>query len=113
MGRRLGPIQPATNAKPAKPPFFRLRGQSIEVFGRTVRLPASRAGRTALGGAAVVGGLFSFLPVLGIWMLPLGIVILSIDFPKIRKARRRFSVRWERRRRGKAAGAPRRPQSGS
>jgi hypothetical protein len=27
----------------------------------------------------VVGGFFSFLPVLGLWMLPLGLIIISQD----------------------------------
>ncbi len=29
----------------------------------------------------IVGGVFSILPVLGLWMLPLGLVLLSEDFP--------------------------------
>ena len=32
----------------------------------------------------VTGGIFSFLPVLGIWMIPLGLVILAQDVPFLR-----------------------------
>jgi hypothetical protein len=59
--------------------------------------------RILLGMALIVGGLFSFLPVLGLWMLPLGFVILSIDVPFIRRWWRRALVWWERRRRRRAA----------
>lgn len=30
------------------------------------------------------GGLLSFLPVLGIWMLPLGLLLLAVDLPILR-----------------------------
>lgn len=42
------------------------------------------------------GGLLGFLPVLGFWMLPLGILLLSVDFHPIRRGRRRFEVWWGR-----------------
>ncbi len=29
----------------------------------------------------VFGGVFSFLPFLGIWMLPLGLMLLAVDLP--------------------------------
>jgi hypothetical protein len=28
-----------------------------------------------------VGGIFSFLPILGLWMLPLGLIIIAQDLP--------------------------------
>jgi len=66
-------------------------------FGRhRVSLPASRIIRIVLGVALCVGGLLAFLPVLGIWMLPLGILVLSVDLPPVRRARRRFEVYWGR-----------------
>jgi hypothetical protein len=34
----------------------------------------------------IVGGVFSILPVLGLWMLPLGLVLLAEDFPPVRRA---------------------------
>lgn len=93
--------------------FFRVRGHTMEIMGRTFRLPANRMARMAVGVLFVLGGIFSFLPVLGIWMLPLGLVILSIDIPAVRRLRRRSEVRWGRhrqRRRLMAAALPPRPR---
>ena len=33
----------------------------------------------------VAGGIFSFLPVLGLWMLPLGLVLFAQDVPVLQK----------------------------
>jgi len=52
--------------------------------------------RIVLGVALIIGGLLGFLPVLGFWMLPLGIILLSVDFPVVRRWRRRFDVWWGR-----------------
>jgi hypothetical protein len=32
----------------------------------------------------VLGGLFSFLPILGFWMLPAGLLLLAVDLPVLR-----------------------------
>lgn len=85
------PSEPAQKRKR----YFRLRGNTIEVFGRSIRLPASRFARVGLGIAFIIGGIFSFLPVLGVWMLPVGLIILSIDFAIVRRWRRRSTVWWE------------------
>ena len=37
------------------------------------------------GVALIGGGVLSFLPVLGIWMLPLGVALLAQDVPVIRR----------------------------
>jgi hypothetical protein len=47
----------------------------------------------------VIGGLLGFLPVLGYWMLPLGLALLAVDFPLARRLNRRLIVWWERQRR--------------
>jgi len=70
----------------------------IDFGGRRVPLPRSRALRIALGVALVLGGLVGFLPVLGFWMIPLGIIVLSIDIAVARRLRRRSVVWWGRRR---------------
>ncbi len=64
-------------------------------LGRRIRrrLPESRTPRVAVGILFVVGGVVSFLPLLGVWMLPVGFLILSIDFPKMRRLRRIPEVR--------------------
>ena len=32
----------------------------------------------------ILGGFLSFLPILGFWMLPLGLLLLAIDLPALR-----------------------------
>ena len=59
-------------------------------------LPRSRAARIGLGGALVLGGLAGFLPILGFWMLPLGIAVLSVDIPVVRRGARKARVKWGR-----------------
>lgn len=59
-------------------------------------MPASRIGRLVVGILLIIGGILGFLPVLGFWMIPLGFIILSVDFPFIRKRRRRIEVRLGR-----------------
>jgi hypothetical protein len=39
------------------------------------------------------GGVLGFLPILGFWMIPLGLLVLSFDLPQVRRWRRRFLVR--------------------
>ena len=50
-----------------------------------LRKPSSRYVRLPVGVALVGGGLLSFLPVLGLWMLPLGLVLISQDVPALEK----------------------------
>lgn len=74
---------------------------------RTVRLgnwrisvPGSAILRIILGVLLVLGGFLWFLPLLGIWMLPLGVILLSVDLPYVRRLRRRsetWMVPWFRR----------------
>lgn len=71
----------------------------ISLAGRQFRLPRSKAGRVVLGSALVIGGVAGFLPILGFWMLPLGLIVLSIDLALVRRHRRRLQVWWGRRRR--------------
>jgi len=73
----------------------------ISFAGRRIRMPRSRGARIALGVVLIVLGIFGFLPILGFWMVPLGLFVLSYDIPAIRRLRRRLEVWWLRRRRGK------------
>lgn len=66
--------------------------KSIQFAGFKVRVPAHPVLRIGLGILLIFGGIFSFLPVLGVWMLPLGLIILSIDFAGVRRFRRRSTV---------------------
>lgn len=65
---------------------------------RGFRLPRSRHLRIVSGVALVAGGLLGFLPILGYWMIPLGLIVLSVDFAWARRGRRRLEVWWGRRR---------------
>nr|WP_255481501.1 hypothetical protein [Rhodanobacter sp. ANJX3] len=62
---------------------------------RWVRLPA--------GFLLVLGGIFSILPVLGLWMLPLGLLLLVQDVPFLRRPTRQaltcIERRWRRHKR--------------
>ncbi|MGB5952709.1 MAG: hypothetical protein WBG57_09400 [Ornithinimicrobium sp.] len=59
-------------------------------------MPATRAGRLIVGILLIAGGILGFLPILGFWMVPLGLFVLSVDFPVIRRFRRRMTVRFLR-----------------
>lgn len=72
---------------------------------RRLRSPSARWVRLPVGLLLVVGGVFSILPILGLWMLPLGLLLLAQDLPFLRRpmgralvwAERRW-LRWKRRR---------------
>jgi hypothetical protein len=71
-------------------------GAGVRIGSRRVPLPRSRLLRIAIGSVLILGGVFSFLPVLGVWMLPLGALVLSVDLPRVRRWRRRFAVWFSR-----------------
>ena len=53
-------------------------------MSRLVRIPA--------GIGLIAGGIFSFLPLLGAWMLPLGLLLLAADFPVLQRPMARFAL---------------------
>ena len=53
--------------------------------------------RSLIGLALIAGGLLGFLPILGFWMLPLGIAIASLDFPPMRRRLERWLIDTRRR----------------
>ena len=57
----------------------------ISQFIRLLRKPSSFAARLAVAVLLIVGGIFSFLPVLGFWMLPLGLLLIAQDVPFLQK----------------------------
>ena len=65
---------------------------------RWLRLPSSRWARIPAGLLLMAGGICSILPFLGIWMLPLGIVLLAEDLPPLRRVTNK-SLDWIERRR--------------
>ena len=54
-------------------------------FVRWLRKPSSRCARIPLAILLIAGGIFSFLPVLGLWMLPLGLLLFAQDVPMLQK----------------------------
>jgi len=75
--------------------------RTIRIFGRRYAMPRSRILRIAIGALLIVFGILGFLPVLGFWMVPLGLFVISHEFAMARRYRRRTVVWWERRRKGK------------
>jgi hypothetical protein len=69
----------------------------IKLLGREFILPQSRLVRVIIGFLLVFLGFLGFLPILGFWMIPLGILVLSYEFAAIRRWRRRFAVGLSRR----------------
>ena len=66
----------------------RLQGQIPDWAGRNLkrlRQPRAVWVRVPTGIALTGGGLLSFLPVLGIWMLPVGLALLAHDVRVMRK----------------------------
>ena len=68
----------------------------IRLFDRHWHLPESKPVRVGIGLLLVAGGLVGFLPILGFWMVPLGLFVLSVDLPIVRRWRRQLTVWWHR-----------------
>ena len=68
----------------------------MRILGRRMPIPQSVLMRRILGIVLVIGGLLGFLPVLGFWMVPLGLLVLSHDSAIIRRWRRKLEVRYGR-----------------
>ena len=77
--------------------------QKIKTFREKVsRLP--KPVRVIVGVLFVLLGLVGFLPILGFWMVPLGLAILAIDIPIVKKLAHRSMTafnKWRRKRRTK------------
>jgi hypothetical protein len=57
----------------------------VSQFIRWLRLPSSFAVRLIIAILLILGGIFSFLPVLGFWMLPLGLLLVAQDVPLLQR----------------------------
>ena len=60
---------------------------------KKVRGPSAKPYRIPIGIALTVGGVFGFLPLVGFWMVPLGLAVLAQDVPVIRPPLAR-AVAW-------------------
>ena len=56
----------------------------VSQFVRRLREPPMLILRWVIASSFVLGGIFSFLPVLGLWMLPLGLLLIADDVPILR-----------------------------
>jgi purine-cytosine permease-like protein len=85
-------------AEPRKTKKFGIDVRTHELVIGTwrMRLPQSRLLRITIGCVLIFGGVLGFLPVLGFWMVPLGLIVLSHDLAFVRRQRRRLHVWWAR-----------------
>jgi hypothetical protein len=79
MGKRSGPAARGWRG--------RILAGARHVVEKTLlwgeKLP--RGLRAVVGALAIVAGLFGFLPILGFWMIPLGVALLALDVPPLRR----------------------------
>lgn len=86
----------------------------IKFAGFEIPLPASMIVRIFMGVLLVLFGLVGFLPIVGYWMIPFGLLVLSYDIPRVRRWRRQIEVSWGRwRQRRKEAKRDVDPESGA
>ena len=78
----------------------RISPRAARWFVRWLRKPYAFLVRVPLGLVLIFGGVFSFLPLLGFWMLPFGLFLLAVDLPFLRGPVGRFIVwaewRWSK-----------------
>ena len=58
--------------------------QKVSRFMKKVRSPEVAPYRIPAGIALTAGGLVGFLPIVGFWMVPLGLAVLAQDVPVMR-----------------------------
>jgi hypothetical protein len=80
--------------------------KKVNFANRQFHLPESKPIRLGLGILLVAGGLLGFLPVVGFWMIPLGLLVLSVDIPAVRRRRRKLVLWWHRGRKNGEQAAP-------
>jgi hypothetical protein len=64
--------------------FSRRLPEKIGKFVRWITGSSSTLVRIPLGVALVLGGIVGFLPILGFWMVPLGLILIAQDVPFMR-----------------------------
>ena len=53
--------------------------------------------RTLAGLAFIVGGIFGFLPILGFWMIPVGLYLIAMEIPGYRRGLRNWLLTQKQR----------------
>jgi hypothetical protein len=82
----------------------------MQAITRWLRKPACRWERLPAGILLIIGGCLAILPVFGLWMFPLGLMLLADDVPPLRRFRDR-ALDWLERRRPNWFAAAGRAQS--
>lgn len=77
--------------------ILRGRHPGLDRFIDWIEDDRTRIIRLPLALLLICGGLLAFLPVLGLWMLPLGLLLLAIDLPFLRGPVSLASIRFRRR----------------
>ncbi len=62
-----------------------------------IRKPGWMIARIVLGVAFILGGFLAILPVFGLWMIPLGLLLLAIDVPALKGPVTSILIRGRRR----------------
>jgi hypothetical protein len=63
----------------------RLLPGSLAPWMQRLREPKARLVRIPVGVLFIFAGFLGFLPILGFWMLPIGVVLLSLDVPLLKR----------------------------
>ena len=62
----------------------------VSRFMQKVRSPEVAPYRIPAGIALTAGGIVGFLPILGFWMIPLGLIVMAKDIPPLQPVLVRF-----------------------
>lgn len=80
-------VSPVAGTEPLRALPTTLTGlrQQVKRLLVSVRRNVPPGFRWIVGLALMVGGVFGFLPILGFWMIPLGVAVFLLDFNSLRK----------------------------
>lgn len=88
-GRQSAGVSPRAHEAERKRRLHLLIGRLPRRVQNTVHWllqPAARWLRVPAGLLLIIGGFLAILPVFGLWMLPLGLILLSEDIEPLRRA---------------------------
>jgi hypothetical protein len=68
--------------------------RTIRIGNWSFELPKWAPARMGIGVLLILLGFLGFLPVLGFWMVPLGLMVLSYDIPRVRLWRQKVVAWW-------------------
>ncbi len=88
----VSPARPQTHEQQSARSGWRATCRRVESFFKVVARGSLTAGerlppgvRGVAGVSLMIGGVLGFLPVLGFWMFPAGVALLSLDVPPLRR----------------------------